>query len=57
LRLHSHATNIPDATPQAAKYVYPNSESSLMPEQKYDLLDRIDRDFKYHVPKHGQPER
>jgi hypothetical protein len=28
-----------------------------MPEQKYDLRERIDRDFQYHEPKIGQPAR
>lgn len=28
-----------------------------MPEQKYDLRERIDRDFEYHAPKEGQPAR
>jgi hypothetical protein len=28
-----------------------------MPEQKYDLRDRIENDFSYHPPKDGQTDR
>lgn len=43
--------------PDFAALTNAQPRSRRMPEQKYDLRERIDRDFRYHAPKEGQPER